>query len=284
MKLASKFGLWLGRRLPRGYWRIIQFVARRDSALWDFRIPLTYAADAEMRADLREPIFTGYLRAGCIPHQRGEDQLFKKLMESGDRVFDVGANVGYVTMLASWIVGQEGLVVAFEPSRRAQKLLERNTADMKNVIRVSSAVSVDEGTASFFETSTLDTSSLEPISISDTNSYCVQTISLDQAAANWGSPNFVKIDVERHEHDVFRGMRTILSSEDKPIIMFEALTLAALQTSCRLLLELSEGNYDVRRVLQNGKVGSLDHEIGTSNYMAFPIAEQSLLHSVLERA
>lgn len=43
----------------------------------------------------------------------------QQLLKPGDTFLDVGANIGYFSMLASKIVGESGTVVSFEPSARA---------------------------------------------------------------------------------------------------------------------------------------------------------------------
>jgi FkbM family methyltransferase len=42
-------------------------------------------------------------------------KLFQSLVKPGDRVFDVGANLGYHSLWLSTLVGAEGTVLAFEP-------------------------------------------------------------------------------------------------------------------------------------------------------------------------
>jgi Protein-L-isoaspartate(D-aspartate) O-methyltransferase (PCMT) len=50
-------------------------------------------------------------------------------LRPGDVFVDVGANVGYFTVLASRLVGESGRVVAIEPSPLANTVLRRNVSD-----------------------------------------------------------------------------------------------------------------------------------------------------------
>ncbi len=61
--------------------------------------------------------------------------LFYSTINSGDIVLDIGANVGYFTLIAAKKVGSEGKVYAFEPVERNYKRLERNLEinDTRNV-------------------------------------------------------------------------------------------------------------------------------------------------------
>src|SRR5690606_12492336 len=104
---------------------LVRFAARRDPALWDVPLPLKYVPGSHIRADLRETVFTPFLRYGCFPHQTGEDELCMALLQPGERVFDVGANIGYPTILLAEMIGETGLLLALEPSRRAFGFLSR---------------------------------------------------------------------------------------------------------------------------------------------------------------
>jgi FkbM family methyltransferase len=58
--------------------------------------------------------------------------LIEKLRPGGSFV-DIGAHVGYYTILAALLVGAEGHVVAFEPTPRTRTELSANTAGLDNV-------------------------------------------------------------------------------------------------------------------------------------------------------
>jgi FkbM family methyltransferase len=53
-------------------------------------------------------------------------RVVKALLKPGDRVIDIGANLGYFTMLAAHLVGPKGHVMAFEPVPVVRQLLENN--------------------------------------------------------------------------------------------------------------------------------------------------------------
>jgi predicted O-methyltransferase YrrM len=157
MKLQSKILLSIARWLPRGYWRIASLAAKNDQALWDIRLPIKAVANAEIRADLRESVYMPIFKHGCFTHQVGENRLCMALIKPGDIVYDVGANIGYTTLLFSHAVGATGTVIAFEPAPRIFRLLTRSLASMENVECLNLAVSSTEGEASFYEAKSLDT-------------------------------------------------------------------------------------------------------------------------------
>ena len=57
-----------------------------------------------------------------------ETALISELLKPGDTFVDVGANIGYFTLLASRLVGATGKVIGIEANPRTFKLLEANVA------------------------------------------------------------------------------------------------------------------------------------------------------------
>jgi FkbM family methyltransferase len=278
VKPISRVLLFLARHLPRGYWSVIRFAAKRDTALWDCRLPLRFVPNTDIRADLREPVFAQFLRYGCFPHQAGEDLLCMSILRPGDVVFDVGANIGYPTILFSHAVGVAGKILALEPSPRAFRHLQRTVSGQFNVECVNLAASDHEGEALFYETESLDTSSLQPVS--KVEPYSVGTTTLDQLVDRFGAPAFVKIDVEGHEPFVFKGMEHLFQRDSPPMLLFEALSDSALQDALGELSRLAKDQYTVFRVKPDGTVASLSDLGGTNNYLALPAWSRSRIDSL----
>src|SRR5207249_4760314 len=76
---------------------------------------------------------------------------FTRVVRQGMTVVDIGANVGFYTLVASRLVGAAGQVVAFEPDPRLHGYLTRNLQDNNctNVIARQAAVTDHAGTARF---------------------------------------------------------------------------------------------------------------------------------------
>ena len=85
--------------------------------------------------------FRGYIRAHG--KEKLTTQMFKQVVKEGDTVVDIGANIGYFTLLAARLVGKEGKVYAFEPEPRNHEVVLKNIAlnGYDNVVPVQKAVS-----------------------------------------------------------------------------------------------------------------------------------------------
>lgn len=81
-------------------------------------------------------------------------RVIEQNLSAGDVFVDIGANIGYDTLLASSRVGTGGKVVSIEASPRTFALLQRNlaaNAASSNVRAVNAAVSDKAGTLDLYE-------------------------------------------------------------------------------------------------------------------------------------
>jgi len=75
--------------------------------------------------------------------EESSTKIFKNSINEGDIVVDVGASIGYFTLLAAKLVGNKGKVFAFEPGPENFKILKKNVEVNKydNVILEQKSVS-----------------------------------------------------------------------------------------------------------------------------------------------
>ncbi|HEX8639156.1 MAG TPA: FkbM family methyltransferase [Pyrinomonadaceae bacterium] len=182
------------------------------------------------------------------------EQTAAMLAELGDGkvFFDIGANVGYYTVLASRSVGRAGAVVAFEPVVRNLVFLQRhvNLNNADNVRILPFALSEKSSIASF---SLGQNSAMGHLADSNggnngkpDNLVYVPTVSLDEIAAKLNLvPDVMKIDVEGAEMEVFRGGRETLKKA-RPAI-FLSTHSPQLRTDC--LSFLREIGYKIESLL-----------------------------------
>lgn len=158
-------------------------------------------------------------------------------------VFDVGANVGYYTLLASLQVGTNGKVFAFEPVVRNLSYLNRHIElnRLKNVVVLPLACSDKSELVEFsFGANRAEGHLIEVDDAKSTDekffSYTyVHTISLDEFVHySKNSPNIIKIDVEGAELLVLKGAKEILKN-NKPVI-FLSIHSEELEITCKEFL------------------------------------------------
>jgi len=146
------------------------------------------------------------------------EEAFLAEIEPGDVVYDVGANIGWFSLLAARKVGPQGAVFAFEPSLGNAFYLRMNVATngFANVFTVPGAAGTGDGWARFSEESSLEGR------LSADGESLVPLVSLDgwPAAVESGPPALLKIDVEGAEVDVLRGMENLLRTA-KPVLIIE---------------------------------------------------------------
>jgi FkbM family methyltransferase len=149
-------------------------------------------------------------------YEPGITKLFKRLVKRGMMVADVGAHVGYYTLLASKLVGPEGKVYAFEPDPRNFLLLLKNLEenDCRNVRAFRIAISSYIGTASLFS-DPRDTglSTLYANRDGEVGSARVAVTTLDDFFGTMGErPHLIKMDIEGGEIEALQGMADIVRS------------------------------------------------------------------------
>lgn len=75
--------------------------------------------------------------------------LFGKIVKPGMTVVDVGANIGWYSLLSARLVGEKGRVIAFEPEPRNYKLMQTSITenDLKNIEAIRACVADYDGVA-----------------------------------------------------------------------------------------------------------------------------------------
>jgi FkbM family methyltransferase len=134
---------------------------------------------------------------------------------AGEVVWDVGANAGATTYHFSKAVGIGGRVIAWEPDPFNFSYLLKNISlhSLGNVTAVSKALSGTTGTALFdMDGSTGGGLSEHLVYSQKANRSAVETLSFQDACAQYGVPGFVKFDIEGGEVDVIRGALPFLET------------------------------------------------------------------------
>jgi FkbM family methyltransferase len=162
------------------------------------------------------------------------EEAFLANLHPGEVVFDIGANIGWYSLLAARAVGPSGRVLAFEPSLANAALVQRNAASnhFANVSVIPAALTDQDGWMTFLDKGNLQGrldkddfdaqtqrratrdqkvkgTSLVPVSRLD--SWLEQT--------GQPAPGLVKMDVEGSEVGVLRGMTQTLKDSAPTLII-----------------------------------------------------------------
>ncbi len=184
-------------------------------------------------------------------------EAIQKTVKADDVAYDVGAHVGYFSVLMGDIVGRGGKVIAFEPRGLNLGYLQRHVSvnNCDNIEIVSKAVGDHSGHAKL-ETRTGSGTGY----VSDTGDEEIEITSIDELveSGTLPPPTFLKIDVEGGEMAVLRGAQKVIETQRPRMIL--ATHGDEIDAECRALLR--EWNYDMQ---------DIDHESGTKEMIVTPI-------------
>jgi FkbM family methyltransferase len=158
----------------------------------------------------------------------GETEVQKALYEHltpGMTFYDVGANIGFFSLLAARLTGPSGRVVAFEADPEiAGRLREHGKRNGFSWLSVEEKAVCAESGASFFlrcdPGTSPDRGLGRVVAVPGAATIQVQSVSLDDYVQRSPAPDFIKCDVEGAEVEVFQGARRLLT-EKRPIVVCE---------------------------------------------------------------
>ena len=163
-----------------------------------------------------------------------QDAILEGLTRGG--VFwDVGAHIGFMTLLAARAVGETGAVVAFEPMPATRGRLRASVlaGGFENVTVRPLAISHADGTGVLYAADASPMWTLDPGRGSQWG-IPVKCSTLDAVMASNPVPDMVKIDAEGVEVDVLRGGRRLLA-QHRPMVLVEFSTPELLAEGRELL-------------------------------------------------
>jgi FkbM family methyltransferase len=152
-------------------------------------------------------------------------ELFIKLVEGGSTVIDVGANVGFFTLLAAKLAGKEGVVLSFEPDPTSFALLSKSVQrnNFGNVRLFQKCISDVDGEQILY-LSVTHHKGMHSISRNMGGPRInVKSARLDTVvdSLNIGEIDLLKIDVEEAEPEVLDGATRLLSEHRVRNIIME---------------------------------------------------------------
>ncbi len=214
-------------------------------------------------------IYLGYYEKETV-------SFLKKIILTGDVFYDIGANIGYYSLLFSVLAGPTGRIHAFEPSVREFSFLTENVhinrlvnvylnqlavADVCGIMEIS----VLENPA-YGAYNTLGIPTHEDIANLPFRKETIRSITLDDyySLYNARMPSIVKVDVEGAELCVLKGGKKLLSRDDSPLLVLEICpsTLMGLGVEPGQIIELvKDYGYHLYSIQPNGYLIPFKEEI-----------------------
>ena len=238
-------------RLPqfKGKSRIIEFY--RALSFPTHRITGTHGFVMEL--DPIEWTQSELLRDGCI--ESLTSALYSKLLHQGDRYVDIGAHVGYHTLLARHFIGAEGQVIAVEPQPyNCQKLLANWRANgFENLALYVAAIGEEDSTVRLHQQVQTDSTRLsmclEPVN-DEARIFYVPLRRLDAILTEQGVDRIrlLKIDVEGYELEVVNSLGAFFPAIDNIILEVLDTSSGISRKSVALIEKLTRLNYQLHTV------------------------------------
>ena len=156
-------------------------------------------------------------------YEPGTTDFVKRILKKGMNVINIGANIGYFTLLAARSVGPEGKVFAFEPFPNTVSLLEKNVTSnkYKNVTIIPMAVSDKKETSFLVLKSESGYNFVSSAPSMEFESVSINTTTLDDYFDIRLKIDFIILDAEGYEPRVIDGMKNIIEKNPKIQILTE---------------------------------------------------------------
>ncbi len=172
-------------------------------------------------------------------------------LKEGDCFIDIGAHVGYYSVLTSRLVGESGSVHSFEPTPRTFESLKENTAHAENVSINNRAMLNEEKEIEFIDYGPKNSafngfkrriSEEMDFLKKDDNAIKVKAIVFDNYCREKNlKPTFVKIDAEGAESLILEGMKYVMT-ELRPLISIEVAGDDEWKNNCQKSIEILATN------------------------------------------
>ncbi len=188
---------------------------------------------------------------GCF--EAVDTKALIEYLDEGDTFIDIGAHIGYYSMVASGLVGDTGKVICFEPTPSTYGLLVKNLQSKKNVKAENLAAYSVQTNMEFndYGLKYMVFNSFQKARLKDVDLVAehinVQTTTLDNyCRLNDVKPSFIKIDAESVELHVLQGSVDTIKKY-KPKFMIEVGDFEHIDagSSRKIISFLTEFGYDV---------------------------------------
>lgn len=141
-----------------------------------------------------------------------ETKMFIKSLKKGQVLLDIGAHIGYYTLLGSKFIGKKGKVYAFEPDPKNFQILQKNVKEnnCSNVILINKAVCDRSGKIKLYLNKENTGDHRTYNSKDGRKSIDIDSISLDEYFSANQKVDVIKIDIQGGEFKALKGASQLL--------------------------------------------------------------------------
>jgi FkbM family methyltransferase len=216
-RVLTLYGRWLPNH--PGKWVVLNALARRAQPAWN------QPRIARCRGDWFELNLRHWVDRDVyfLQYEYWESKLLRRIVRPGWTVADVGANIGYYTLLFARLVGRSGCVYSFEPQASTYAALSRNISlnEPGNVRAFRLALSDSVGNVPLAATGERPHAT-HIAADGEASSERVPLITLDSFLVAEGARrlDLVKVDIEGYEMRFLAGAAETLA-RFRPIVQLE---------------------------------------------------------------
>lgn len=176
----------------------------------------------KVRLDLSDLIQRNVYLGTYEPH---ESSLVRHSLRPGMTFIDVGANVGYYSLMASAVAGPSGRVLVIEPNPDLCKCLKETIRDnrIRNIAVARAAMADQSGWADLFVPKQPENNTATMVPNNAGRPVRVRVLTLDEYLEQQqvATVDFLKIDVEGFEDKVLGGARSALRDKHIRAVLCE---------------------------------------------------------------
>ena len=213
----------------------------------------------------------GYVLGYMEPHIQ---QVVVDHLRPGSVAYDIGANVGFLSMVMARVVGPTGQIVSFEPMPDNAAQIRHNAAlnGFRHVVVREEAVADRDGTVSLLVDGFSSNHRLELVGSAIPDQRGVRPVplrmldSLHQTVPTLRDPSFIKMDIEGAEVLALAGARELLKRA-RPVVLIELHG-----TNREIVPLLRELGYDARVIVDPAHSADLPATVEDAHWNAHILA------------
>ena len=154
--------------------------------------------------------------------------LLEKIVQKNSKIFDIGANIGYYSLIEKTLINNSSNILCIEPIKKNINLLLKNLKINDSKAQVlHGGVSNEDGKKNIYVAHHSNLSSFHKNDnkhdIYTNNFETVNIFSIPKLISKFYVPDVIRMDVEGHEVEIFESLCTYLLQNENSIIVYPSI-------------------------------------------------------------